>query len=118
MAGKYFGTEGEMIAMDYLTGIGAVILDRNVKIAGAEIDIIAKIGETYAFVEVKRRTSTRYGRPAEAVNVAKMRKIVRAAAIYAAMHGLSDKPLRFDIIELLPGELNHIPAAFNASDLY
>ena len=118
MSAKFFGVEGEMVAMDYLTGAGAEIIARNVKLAGAEIDIVAKIGDTYAFIEVKRRTSTRYGRPAEAVNVAKMRKIVRAAAIYAAMHGLSDKPLRFDIIELLPGELNHIPAAFNASDLY
>lgn len=118
MSTKYFGTEGEMVAMDYLTGAGAEIIARNVKLAGAEIDIIAKIGDTYAFIEVKRRTSTRYGRPSEAVNVAKMRKIVRAATMYAAMHGISDKPIRFDIIELLPGEINHIPGAFTASDLY
>ena len=32
------------------------------------------------------------------------------------MHGLSDSPLRFDVIELLPGEINHIPSAFDASD--
>ena len=65
---RYFGTEGEMLAMDYLTGTGAKIIDRNVKIAGAEIDIIANIGDVYEFIEVKRRTSTRYGRPSEAVN--------------------------------------------------
>ena len=118
MSTRYSGIEGEMTAMDYLTGIGAQIIDRNVKIAGAEIDIIAKIGETYAFIEVKRRSSTRYGRPSEAVNIPKMRKIVRAATMYAARRGLSDSPIRFDIIELLPGEINHIPAAFNASDIY
>ena len=118
MSTRYTGADGEMVAMDYLTGIGAQIIDRNVKLAGAEIDIIAKIGDTYAFVEVKRRSSARYGRPSEAVNTQKMRKIVRAATMYAAMHGLSDMPLRFDVIEILPGELNHIPGAFSASDLY
>ena len=115
---KFFGADGEMTAMDYLTGIGAEIIARNVSLAGAEIDIIANIDGTYAFIEVKRRSSTRYGRPSEAVNVAKMRRIVRAATMYAAMHGLSDAPIRFDVIELLPGELNHIKSAFTASDLY
>ena len=118
MSTKFFGADGEMTAMDYLTGIGAQIIDRNVHLAGAEIDIIANIGGTYAFIEVKRRSSTRYGRPSEAVNIPKMRKIVRATTMYAAMHGLSDAPIRFDVIELLPGELNHIQAAFTASDLY
>lgn len=115
MASRYTGIEGEMVAQDYLTGIGAKIIDTNVSLAGAEIDIIALIEDTYAFIEVKRRTSVRYGRPAEAVSPSKMRKIIRAASMYLAMHCISDRPVRFDIIEILPGSINHIPGAFDAS---
>ena len=118
MSTRYLGLDGEATARDYLTGIGARILDTNVKLSGGEIDIIAMIDGVCAFIEVKTRTSTRFGRPAEAVTTAKMRKIIKAASTYAAMHGLSDMPLRFDIIELLPGEINHIPAAFSLSDIY
>lgn len=106
-----------MAAMDYLAGIGAQVIGRNVTIAGAELDIIAIIDGAYAFIEVKRRTSVRYGRPSEAVTPAKMRRIVRAAAAYLAQNGVDDRPVRFDIIEILPGELNHIASAFDASDL-
>ena len=104
-----------MVAQDYLTGIGAQIIGKNITLAGAEIDIIAIIDGVYAFIEVKRRTSSRYGRPAEAVSPAKMRKIIRAASMYMAIHHISDCPVRFDIIELLPGSINHIPGAFDGS---
>ena len=115
MGARSTGIHGEMDAADYLAGVGARVIGRNVTIAGAELDIIALIDGVYAFIEVKRRTSTRYGRPSEAVTPAKMKRIVRAAAAYAARHGLDDKPLRFDVIEILPGEINHIPGAFDAS---
>lgn len=118
MGTRYVGTDGESTACDYLTGIGATILGRNVRIGGGEIDIIALINGTIAFIEVKRRTGTLYGRPSEAVTAAKQRKIVRAAALYAAMHGYSDAPMRFDVIELLPGEINHIPSAFTADGVF
>ena len=110
------GADAEAAARDYLVGIGAEIVAANVHIANAEIDIIARLGEMIAFVEVKARGSARFGRPAEAVNAEKRRKIIRAAGAYAAENGLSDSPMRFDIIEIMPGEINHIPGAFDASE--
>lgn len=118
MSDRYLGIDGEAVARDYLTGIGARVIDSNVKLGGGEIDIIALIDGVYAFIEVKRRSSTRFGRPSEAVTRAKMRKIIRAATMYAAMHGLGDQPMRFDVIEILPGEINHIPSAFDLSSAY
>ena len=41
MSSRYTGMDGENTACDYLTGMGAKILDRNVRLAGGEIDIIA-----------------------------------------------------------------------------
>ena len=110
---RRIGAEGEAIARDYLTGIGARILDSNVRLGGGEIDIIAMMDGVCVFIEVKRRGSARYGRPAEAVTPMKMRRILRAAALYCAAHGLSDSPVRFDVIELMPGRINHIPGAFD-----
>lgn len=104
-----------MAAQDYLTGIGAQILGVNVVSAGVEIDIIALIDGVIAFIEVKRRSSARFGRPSEAVTPSKMRRIIRGAEAYLARNAISDRPVRFDIIELLPGEINHIPGAFDAS---
>ena len=115
MSTRYTGIEGEDMAAGYLVGIGAEVLDRNVSLAGAEIDIVARIEGVIVFVEVKRRTGTRYGRPAEAVTPAKQRRILRAASLYLAMRSLTDWPVRFEVIELLPGEINHIPGAFDAS---
>ena len=61
---------------------------------------MAEDGRTVVFVEVKERTGESHGRAVEAVTPAKRRRIVRAARIYAAMHGLSDAPLRFDVVAI------------------
>lgn len=110
------GAETEQAARDALVGMGAEIVAANVRIANAEIDIIARFGELIAFVEVKARRNARYGRPAEAVTQDKRRRIIRAARAYAAENGLTDAPMRFDVIELMPGTICHIPSAFDASD--
>lgn len=115
MGVRYLGISGEMAARDYLTGLGAQILGMNVVSAGVEIDIIALIDDVIAFIEVKRRSSARFGRPAEAVTPAKMRRIIRGAEAYLAHNALTDRPVRFDVIEILPGEIKHIPGAFDAS---
>ena len=115
MGTRSLGIAGEMVARDYLTGMGAQILGMNVVSAGVEIDIIALIDGFIAFIEVKRRSSSRFGRPSEAVTPAKMRRIIRGAEAYLARSALSDRPVRFDVIEILPGEINHIPGAFDAS---
>jgi putative endonuclease len=110
------GADAEATARDFLVGIGAEIVAANVRIANAEIDIVARFGDLTAFVEVKARRNTLYGRPAEAVTREKRRRIARAARAYAAENGLSDSPMRFDVIEIMPGIINHIPGAFDAGE--
>lgn len=83
-----------------------------------EIDIIARRKDIVAFVEVKRRSGLNYGRPAEAVNREKQTRIAHAAALYMQENDLSDSKLRFDVIEILPGEIQHIEGAFDATDLF
>ena len=113
-----FGVAGEQIARDFLVGKGAKILEMNYRRPTGEIDIIARVKRTILFVEVKRRSSLRYGRPAEAVNPAKQAHIARTAALYLQENGLEDAPVRFDVIEILPGQIRHIEGAFDAPEAY
>lgn len=109
------GFQGESTAISYLKGIGAEILATNYTAAGAEIDIIARLDGVTVFVEVKRRSSVRYGRPGAAVTPGKQQRILRAASVYLSRNGGTEQPARFDVIEVLPGAVNHIRGAFDAS---
>ena len=115
---RTYGNAGEDAASAYLVRHGWTILGRNVRRGRGEIDIIARKKDTVAFVEVKRRSGLNYGRPAEAVNREKQMRIAHAAALYMQGNGLSDSKIRFDVIEILPGEIQHIEGAFDATDLF
>ena len=115
---RAYGSEGEQTACDFLRAKGWKILDRNVRRGRGEIDIIARRRGIIAFVEVKRRSSTAYGQPAEAVNLQKQARIAQAAALYIQENDLDDANIRFDIIEILPGEIRHIEGAFDATDRF
>jgi putative endonuclease len=111
------GGDGEYDVHDYLLGQGYRVLEMNYRRYTGEIDVIAEKDGVIAFIEVKRRTSARYGRPAEAVTPSKQRRIVRTALLFLQEKHLTESPVRFDVIELLPGQLNHIEAAFDASGM-
>ena len=112
------GIRGEAEAVHYITGLGMTVLSRNFRAAGGEIDLIARDGNTVAFIEVKARRSPRYGAPEEAVTPAKMRNIVRAATAYLQKNGLLDAPVRFDVLAMEGEDIRYYRAAFDATDLY
>jgi len=77
-----------------------------------EVDIIASKDDAIVFVEVKTRNSSKYGRPCEAVNYTKQNKYRNMAGLYLQREGLENAFVRFDVIEILDGEINHIENAF------
>ena len=117
MSEHYRILTGENAAEAHLVARGAKVRERNFRTRAGEIDLIVELDGCIVFVEVKRRSTPRLGRPAEAVTPAKRRKIIQCAKIYAAMHHLMDARLRFDVVELTPGHVNHIPAAFDATGM-
>lgn len=120
------GAWGEDLAGEFLRRAGYRILGRNVRFGPErEIDIVARAprraGEPPAlvFVEVKTRSDETLGRPFAAVDDAKRRALVRAAALY--LRKLRERPayVRFDVVEVvghpkLPTEpvVRHIENAF------
>jgi putative endonuclease len=101
---KIRGNFGEEVAAKHLKSRGYKILDRNYHTRFGEIDIIAKHGEYYVFAEVKLRRDDRYGGGAGAITPAKQSKIIKTAQIYLAENGLSDSPVRFDVVLVYAGE--------------
>ena len=113
------GLAGEDLACRHLRAIGYTILARNFRCRSGEVDVVACHGEATVFVEVKERSSFRHGDGQEAVTFGKRRRIVRAARIYAARRGLTDAPLRFDVISIAwtpdgHPQLRHEQGAFDA----
>lgn len=82
---KILGRKGEDIVVKYLKEQGYKILERNFRTPFGEADIIALKEDTYCFVEVKTRTSERYGKPCEAVDYKKQEKYRKIAWYYCDM---------------------------------
>lgn len=110
------GVWGEDIAANYLRTLGYTIITRHWTARAAEIDIIARDGNEYVFVEVKTRSSRVYGLPEESVSGAKMRHLFRSVHLYRLKHHIMNMPFRMDVVaiekDLTTGthELRHLKA--------
>ena len=142
MFNKKVWIEGEILAQKYLKNQGYKILDTNVSLSNAEIDIIAlasrklllkklkseyksgellecsykacanNLADTIVFIEVKARSNADFGLPQEAVTLKKQQHIRRAAQTYIAQNKLDNMAIRYDIIAVLNGEIEHLENAF------
>ena len=111
---KDSGNEGEVAAANYLLKQGFTIIGRNFRSKFGEIDIIAKDGNTFVFVEVKKRISSKFGTPEEAITKRKLNRIIKTIDYYLYRHGLNGgaNKIRIDVIAISGSErntsLNHI----------
>lgn len=117
MDGREIGDMGELIAARWLAAHGRKVLYRNYRGPNrGEVDIVARHRDVLTFVEVKSRTSTAYGRPADAVGPDKQRLIQRGALDWLRLLGNPRIKFRFDIAEviLVEGELPRVHVIENA----
>lgn len=110
------GRAGEKAAAAYLARNGMRIESGNYRCPLGEIDIIAREGERWVFVEVKTRREPVIISPLRAVNSRKQGRIVRAAQWYLKERGLDSRatPCRFDVVTLGcgGGGIEHLRGAF------
>lgn len=116
-ASAVLGARGEQLAAAYLEGRAMVVLDRNWRCRDGELDLVALDGDEVVFVEVKTRSGTGFGLPAEAVTKDKENRIRRLAGLWLATHRASWTGVRFDVIGIvLPGvgqaTIEHYTGAF------
>ncbi len=118
---RSLGQRGEAAAAQYLRRCGYKIVARGDRAVLGELDIVAVDGRTIVFVEVKTRVSEDAGHPAEAVDLAKQRRLTRLALAYLRRHELLDYPARFDVVAVTwpPGvrqpSIEHFRHAFEAT---
>ena len=114
------GRVGEDAACKYMTGMGYQALSRNFRYGRyGEIDLVMQKSGVICFIEVKSRTSDRFGTPAESVGYAKRRKILTVANHFLKLNDAFGQKVRFDIIEIYyaadgssVSEIRHIENAF------
>lgn len=106
------GSQYEKLATAYLIEEGYQILCNNYYCKFGEIDIIAKHHEYIVFIEVKYRKTKQFGYPREAVTYQKRRHIIKTAQYYLMTQIGWEQACRFDVIEILDGNITHLIAAF------
>lgn len=122
------GQEGEAAAAAFLSEHGLRVLARNWRKGRLELDLVCeerraadkRAGKAVIFVEVRTRTSSLRGDPAETVTPAKQRTLVQAAMAWLDAHDAWARPCRFDILAVVQDgatfRLTHHPNAFEVDD--
>ncbi len=91
------GHAGERLAAAYLELVGMEVTRRNVRLAGVEVDLVAREGRIRVVVEVKLRGRSDYGGAVAAVDMRKCARLRRAAL---ALVDQEDGPVRVDVIAM------------------
>lgn len=97
------GRRAETIAAWWLRLHGWRILARRVRVAGGEVDLVARRGRIVAFVEVKQRNSE--DSAAMALDHYRLRRVAVAAERLAPRYARPGDDIRIDAIFLVPGRL-------------
>lgn len=95
------GRRGERLAAEHLEACGYRILDRNWRCSQGELDLIADDDGTLVFVEVKTRSGTGFGQPAEAVTPMKLARIGRLAGAWCAENRPRSRRMRVDVVGIV-----------------
>lgn len=111
------GARGEQVAVQYLQSLGFTVLERNWRCRYGELDVVAfdPAAAVVVFVEVKARTSDRYGGVAYAVTPDKVRRLRRLAGLWLAEHPGCCAGVRLDVVGVRFGltrepQLSHLTA--------
>ncbi|MDF2979429.1 MAG: protein yraN [Actinomycetospora sp.] len=118
---RALGQRGEDIAAAFLADRGLAVLERNWRCREGELDLVAADGARLVVAEVKTRSGTGFGLPAEAVTARKAARIRRLAQRWlAARHAAAGDgfaEVRFDVLAVLLAEgsaprVEHYEGAF------
>jgi putative endonuclease len=111
------GRRGEDLAHRFLQRRGYTIVARNYRARSgmAELDIVAREGETVAVVEVKTRSGGEHGPPERAIGSDKRRKLFRGAREYIRRSGAEWSQVRFDVVTVI---LTRPPAIEHYRDVF
>lgn len=108
------GDAAEQRALAYLLRHGLRLQARNFRCKAGEIDLIMQDGETLVFVEVRQRSTMRYGGAAASVTLRKQMRVTRAAHWYLTRYSMPP-PCRFDVLAFEADRVCWLKNAFTAA---
>jgi putative endonuclease len=115
-AKQIIGQRAEDEAARFLSARGFKIIARNWRNGSYELDMVCLEDGDLVFVEVRARAADGLVKPAESINAAKKRKLVKAARRYLAQNNAWEKSCRFDVVCVVMDEYRlsteHIRHAF------
>lgn len=106
------GTTGEERAARWYEENGYEVLARNWRNRVGELDLVLCRGRTIVFCEVKTRSSSAFGTPAEAVTRTKRERIRHLASLWLMDSPLRAREIRFDVAEVTRSSVEVIEGAF------
>ncbi len=92
------GRWGEAVAEAFLLEKGYLIRERNVRTPYGEIDLIAQSGGVLVFVEVKTRSSNRFGYPESGLTPQKRAHLINSIQAFLQAHPEIKNDWRVDVI--------------------
>lgn len=111
------GQRGEQLAAERLAALGYDIVERNYRCPYGELDLVARQGETWVFVEVRTRRGARFGTPEESFTPRKRAHLIGAAQHYLQAHALGEESWRIDAVAVAlsaDGRLQRLDVIENA----
>ena len=111
---KQTGDAFEQQARRWLEREGMRFIAANVRGRGGEIDLIMRDGSVTVFVEVRYRTSSRYGGALASVTRSKQLKLLQTARLWLARHNGSFDTVdcRFDVVAFTGSKIEWLKNAF------
>ena len=107
------GQAGELQATNYLLEQGLTLLDTNYRRPFGEIDLIMQDKHILVFVEVRVRSSAKFGGAVSSVVTIKQRRLTLAALSYLKRFAHPPE-CRFDVVAIDDGELKWIKNGFDS----
>ncbi len=111
------GILGEKLARDFLKKRGYHILETNYRCPEGEIDIIARHKDSLVFIEVRTKTSLKFGSPEESITQTKKERLRTVASRYGQTHDDLPPLWRIDVVAVelnQKGKLTRIELIENA----
>lgn len=115
------GAAAEAAAAAFLERAGLRVIERNVRFAHGEIDLVCRDRDVLVFVEVKSRRARWGDGPAAAVSGLKQWRLTRLAQHYLKWRHLGQPRCRFDVVAVTVEDdgastVRHLRGAFDAAE--
>ena len=118
---RTLGQQAEDTAAVFLERAGLTVVERNVRFAHGEIDLVCRDADVLVFVEVKSRRARWGDGPASAVSALKQWRLTRLAHHYLKWRRLGEPRCRFDVVAVTVDDdgastVRHLRGAFEATE--